>query len=149
MNCINSSLYCALTAAMWRLWMCWRRLGLTIMLITIIIKHPDITITLIIIISFPELEIRRFSSTSILRLASTVPHSPTCPWPTATFSNQLISRFLVQTLYPKIFKRWNKIYTFPTSSGFGPSGALDLSQPVQNLSEPDIIVGHPLQQQRP
>ena len=96
--CINSSLFCALTAAMWRLWMCWRRLGffcLAIILITIIIKHPDITITLIIIISFPELEIRWFPPTSILRLASTVPHSPTCPWPTATFSNQLISRCLV------------------------------------------------------
>ena len=62
MNCINSSLYCALTAAMWRLWMCWRRLGfcLAIILITIIIKHPDITITLIIIISFPELEIHLY-----------------------------------------------------------------------------------------
>ena len=142
MNCINSSLYCALTAAMWRLWMCWRRLGfcLAIILITIIIKHPDITITLIIIISFPELEIHLYpqigeycSSLTHLSLANCHLLKP------ADF--QVVSI----NFTPPDFKRWNKIDTLPTSSGFGPSGALDLSQPVQNLSEPDIIVGHPLQ----
>merc|ERR1719295_959738 len=45
-----SLLFCALTAVMWQLWMCWRRLG------------------------------------------RTANHSPTSPWPTATFSNRLISR---------------------------------------------------------